>query len=121
MSQRIENIIDGPILPGTHTYTVQVPPLHSEIQVVIDRTRFENSSSRANKMLRVLLYAGEHGLGGASFTGGRVDKPRPGNRPGLRMLWSFFRTKLPAGVTEVELVVRADRAFNCLVHMDVFD
>ena len=118
MSQRIENIIDG-VISGKTSAAIEVPSGYSQVQVVIDRTRFEDMTTKDETLFEVGIYSGDNYLGGAGFAGGRFGpNDADSARPGMRMLWATYRTQLPSDVTELSVTIGAKKEFDCLSHVD---
>ena len=118
MSHRVENVVDEILVTGSSSYRVSVPRDHREVQIVLDRTRFERTVRTPGSIVRVEVWAQQDYLGGVEFSDLRIDATT--GRPGQRMLWSFGRWTLPSRARNIDIRVRAIRDFNCLLHVDFF-
>lgn len=126
MASRIENVVNTPLSKGETEYSFSAPRGSSKIQVVLDRTRFEDllplkdRDGNIKDVCVVRLYSGTNYIGGASWAGGRIGPPHPNKRPGVRMLWSYGMWNLPKGANRIRMVVRAIEDFNCRFDVDFF-
>lgn len=114
--RRLENVVSG--VTSGRQILLDIPPGHSEIQLVFDRTRFELPDTRkpGPELFRCELNFGD-GWFGAGFDDARVEGERA-PRPGQRMLWSFCRWHIPRGAEAVDVRIRARHSFNCSMHVD---
>lgn len=122
MSQRVESVVNEVLTGGRQSVRVRVPPNHSEVQVVFDRTRFEKPvRTPGDKTLcRIEIWDGREYLGGFGFGDLRISGDITA-RPGQRMLWTAGRWPLPRRTRQIDIVVFAAREFNCLMHVDFLD
>lgn len=117
---RITSIFNGSAVRGESETNIRLNANQAVIQVVLDRTRFENLTVKSDPICKIMLYSGRHYMGGAAWSGGRIEGDRDSPRPLQRMLWSIGRWPIPRGTRDVRVVLRADRGFSALVHIDTF-
>lgn len=113
MSERVEAVIDG-VISEKQSVTLPVPEGVREVQVVLDRRRFEHLPDEHLVWVHVI---GDEYLGGVRFNGGNISASRENEaRPGGRMPWSFGRWQVKG--EQVTIEVEPLREFDCLLHVD---
>lgn len=122
MAIRLENAINLRIQQGQRSFSIDSTPFagYEEVQIVIDRTRFERNTPRVDTLFAVDIESGGEYIGGVSFGEELVDG-NYGARPGQRILWSFARFPIPSTLgPTIDLSIDAAFAFNCTLHVDLF-
>lgn len=118
MAKRINAVVDSVLIEGVSSYKVKAPSGATEIQVVFDRSRFEETVRKTHSLCRVEIWSGPDYLGGLSFGDLRLDEVSS-QRPGQRMLWTVGRWPL-GKARNVEILIHAERQFNCRLDVDFF-
>ena len=119
MSRRISKVIDRVIPIGVTEETFRLPGGNWEVlQVVFDRTTFEDTIDINAENVKIQLYADGEFMGGATWAGGRIDGE--GIRPGRRMLWSAARWPLPKNAKDIRAVATAPAEFHLILDVDLF-
>jgi len=127
MSHRVERVFNRRLPRGRDTVTVPVPAGHRRVQVVIDRTGFEDITVLTENVFKVSISSrapgppNSHYCGGATFIGGRIDTDVSSLRLGTRMLWSVLIVHLPVDASTMAVEVDAIIDFDCLLHVDFID
>ena len=112
---RVADVIDETTMDKQ--VDIPVPDGAEFIQVVIERQPFESIRRIDEAVCNIELWNGSDYMGGAQFRGGEIRGDELPNRPGQRMLWSYYKRRVGA-VKTYTLKVTAPQPFPCNVHVD---